>query len=236
MNPRTWLREKLIRRLDVPSIPNALARARANGLQPGRIFDVGAYQGDFARLARSLWPRAELVCFEPLDEPRARLQQWAAAQADIRISDCLLGAATQSAVVFHAAETASSVLAEHINTSLPTILRDMWCLDEWVQQQALPPLPSLLKLDVQGYELNVLKGAETTLQHVDAVLAEVNLLDIHAGAPLLAELVVWLQAHGLVAYDLCGQTRRPLDRALWQVDMLFVRENSPLRSDKRWGG
>jgi len=33
----------------------------------------------------------------------------------------------------------------------------------------------------------------------------------------------------------CGLTRRPLDQALWQTDMLFVPQQSALRADKRWG-
>ncbi|MEH1792137.1 hypothetical protein [Nostoc sp.] len=39
---------------------------------------------------------------------------------------------------------------------------------------------------------------------------------------------------GLLAYDICGLTRRPLDQALWQADLIFVPRNSPLISDKRW--
>lgn len=234
MNPRTLLRDYLVRRLDVPSTPASLARAHDLGLRPARIFDVGAYQGDFARLCRKLWPRAEIVCFEPLDEPRERLQKWATNQANVLINNCLLGASNQVSVALHTSETASSVLTEQVNSEMPIIMRQMLRLDDWVRQHKLPSARSFLKLDVQGYELEVLKGAEDTLRDVEAILAEVNLLDIHAGVPLLAELVGWLYARGFVAYDLCGQTRRPLDRALWQVDMLFLRENGLLRADKRW--
>lgn len=94
--------------------------------------------------------------------------------------------------------------------------------------------PDLLKLDVQGYELEVLKGAEQSLPHIRVILAEVNLLDIHQNVPLLAEIVSWLNERDWVAYDICGLTRRPLDRALWQADFIFVPRHSPLRTDKRW--
>jgi len=50
-----------------------------------------------------------------------------------------------------------------------------------------------LKLDVNGDELDVLKGALKTLPQVSAVLAEVNLIDIHRGAPLLDELVRFMR-------------------------------------------
>jgi hypothetical protein len=66
------------------------------------------------------------------------------------------------------------------------------------------------------------------------VLAEVNLLDLHKNVPLLADLVGWMSERGWVAYDICGLTRRPLDHALWQADMIFVPSDSPLRADKHW--
>jgi hypothetical protein len=86
----------------------------------------------------------------------------------------------------------------------------------------------------KAYELEVLKGARNTLSQVSAILAEVNLIDIHKGAPLLDELLMFLRDRDFVAYDICGLSRRPLDRALWQADFIFVPLNSRLRTDKRW--
>ena len=94
--------------------------------------------------------------------------------------------------------------------------------------------PEMLKLDVQGYELWVLKGAEESLPGIRVILAEVNLLDIHKGVPLLHEVTDWLFQRGYVAYDICGLTRRPLDDALWQADMIFIRRDDALRADKSY--
>jgi hypothetical protein len=89
-------------------------------------------------------------------------------------------------------------------------------------------------MDVQGYELEVLRGATRSLPNVQAVLAEINLLDIHRGVPLMHEMIDWLWKFNFVAYDICGLTRRPLDRALWQADMIFIKADGPLRQDRRW--
>ena len=80
----------------------------------------------------------------------------------------------------------------------------------------------------------MLKGAERSLPTIEIILAETNLLDIHQDVPLLADIIAWLQARAFVAYDICGLTRRPLDDALWQADVLFVRADSRFRRDKRW--
>lgn len=228
------LRDALARRLRVPSIPCCLELLRANGLRPRHIIDVGAYRGDFARDCLRVWPEARITCFEPQPHMQAALRALDGQHpGQIAVYDCLLGAADGEAVPLHQAETASSVLAEHV-ANHPSIERPLRTLDGLRGALAFGP-GDLLKLDVQGYELEVLKGAQETLGEVQAIVAEVNLLDIHKEVPLLPELVAWLDARGFVPYDLCGLTRRPLDGALWQIDMTFVPRDSPLRQDKRWG-
>lgn len=236
MGLRGWVRERLARRLGAPSIADSLARARRCGLMPGRIVDVGAYHGDFARLSRRLWPSTELICFEPLEQSRAKLLAWARTQPCVAVHDCLLGEKNQESVPLHVAETASSVLREHVNAGLSSTYCRMRRLDDVCAESAPASVRSLIKLDVQGYELEVLRGSEVCLRDADALLIEVNFLDIHRGVPLLTEITAWLAARGFVAYDICALTRRPLDQALWQADLLYVPESSPLRADKRWRG
>jgi hypothetical protein len=110
----------------------------------------------------------------------------------------------------------------------------MRTVDDVVEKECGGRPPELLKIDVQGYELWVLKGAAESLQGIKVVLLEINVLDIYTGVPLFHEVVSWLRERGWVAYDICGLIRRPLDQALWQADMIFVPLESPLRSDKRW--
>lgn len=94
--------------------------------------------------------------------------------------------------------------------------------------------PDFLKLDIQGYEFEVLQGAVQTLPQISAILAEVNLIDIHKDVHLLDEVIMLPRSHDFVAYDICGIARRPLDKVLWQADFIFVPFNSHLRVDKRW--
>ncbi|MEN3793297.1 hypothetical protein [Fulvimarina sp. MAC3] len=46
---------------------------------------------------------------------------------------------------------------------------------------------------------------------------------------------MFMEEQGFVIYDISGMTRRPLDKTLAQVDVVFVREESALRTDRRWG-
>jgi FkbM family methyltransferase len=223
----------LARRLGLPEIPSALERLRANNFAPGQIFDVGAYSGEFAKLCRDIWPRAKMTCFEVLPHRVAALRGWCAQDGNAVLVETLLGAESRLAVPFHEMETASSVFDEHTPQPVPVRTYPMQTIDELVKSRKTS-VPNFLKLDVQGYELEVLKGAQSTLSKISVILAEVNLIDIHKGSPLMDELVLFLSYRGFVAYDICGMTRRPLDNALWQADFIFVRRESALRSDKRW--
>jgi hypothetical protein len=136
-------------------------------------------------------------------------------------------------VPFYEQESASSVLPESAKTGQPSTDLSMQTLDEAVSNTGFAA-PDFVKVDVQGYELEVLKGGRKALQSAEAALLEVNLLEIYEGAPLLHEAICFMANEGFRAYDVCTLYRRPLDRALWQMDIIFARDGSPLVSSKRY--
>lgn len=231
---RTWVREYLARRLGVPRTKFGLEQLAGGGLSPGLIFDVGAYEGDIARLCQRLWPDASIACFEGLEHKVRELLELSSRSGRLNVFPFLLGAQTAEDVPLHEAESASSVLEEHASQHFPVTYHAMRTVDGVVAEYYGGRAPDLMKLDVQGYELEVLKGSEKSLPQMKAILAEINLIDIHQCVPLLADVVGWLNNRDWVTYDICALYRRPLDHALWQADLVFVPRSSPLRSDKRW--
>jgi hypothetical protein len=63
---------------------------------------------------------------------------------------------------------------------------------------------------------------------------EISLIEINQGAPLIADVIDFMDGLDYRLYDLCSFMRRPLDDALWQVDGLFVHADSELVSSNRW--
>lgn len=169
------IRQHLLRRFQVPEIPVGLSHLAAVGFRPQHIFDVGAYRGDFARSCLDVWPTAKMACFEALDSKVMQLQQLAATQPEVEVFQMLLGAESSDRVPLHEAETASSVLVEHISNTFPVSYHPMRTVDQIVQDTFNGQSPDFLKLDVQGYELEVLKGAEKSLPGMQVILAEVSL-------------------------------------------------------------
>jgi FkbM family methyltransferase len=216
------------------SMSASLVNMRRNGFAPAGIIDAGAYRGDWSRMARGIFPGVPILMLEANPEKEPILS---AAAKEIGAATCriaLLGPQPADSVPFHLLETGSSVLPE--NTSLPRSLAQlpMTTLDAVLQNGNPLSRPYFLKLDVQGFELEVLRGAGRILAETEAVLLEVSLLEYNQGAPLFAEVVAFMQSRGFVAYDVCGFYRRESDHALYMLDLLFVREASPLRSKKHF--
>jgi len=234
IGPRARIADYLRRRLRVPTMASGLRRLARNGLHPARAYDVGAYRGDFTANLLLVWPRIEVVCFEPLPGKIDVVRKRFATNPRVHGHDVVLGRASGETVSLALAETASSVLREHIDQPFLRIARETASIDDLLVRGLLPGPADLIKIDVQGYELSVLQGAQSTLEHASALVVEANLLDVHRGVPLLHEVIAWLATRGFVAYDIAGLTRRPLDDALWQIDAVFVREDGALRADKRW--
>jgi FkbM family methyltransferase len=229
---RARLREMLVNRMNVPDIPASLERLARTGFTPQLVFDVGAFRGDFAALALEVWPRAQIACFEPLRHGRAQIE--ARHLPSVSVHPTLVGATEIDSVPMRVANSSSSLLEDAHSHALPVETFPQTTVDATIRGVYAGRAPELLKIDVQGYELEVLKGSENALGSggVRAILTEISLLDLHQGVPLLDQIIGFLAVRDFVAYDICGLTRRPLDQALWQTDFIFVRRDDPLRSDK----
>jgi hypothetical protein len=95
--------------------------------------------------------------------------------------------------------------------------------------------PYFIKVDTQGSELEVFKGAEATvLPMTDAVLVETSLLAFFENGPLIHEVIRYMQQKEFSVYDIVDLQYRPLDGAMSQADLLFVRTDSHLRKDHRF--
>ncbi len=227
--------EKIKERLDVPDMFRSITKLKELGFNPKTIVDIGAYHGEWTKEIRLLFPTGSFLMIEPMDEKAALLTQIAAqSNGKVRFEQALLAAQANQEVVFHQSETASSILSEHKeNDDFEKVTKKTTTLSLLLEKNQINKI-DFLKIDTQGYELEILKGAIEALKNTDVILLEVSLLDIHKNVPLLHEVCNFMYQYGFVTYDICSFTRRPLDKALWQSDFIFVKENSPFRANKDW--
>jgi hypothetical protein len=96
------------------------------------------------------------------------------------------------------------------------------------------PVPDLVKLDVQGFELEVLRGAPSLFGGTELFVVETSLFAFLPGLPLLGEAIEFMAARGYEVYDLAGRIFRPVDGALAQLDVAFARRRGVLRRHDLW--
>lgn len=217
---------------EIASMEASLRQLRVLGFQPRTIVDVGAFQGVWTQTVKKIFPAARVLMVEAQVAKSPILDQVAARYSgEVDYEIALLGPRYQEDVAFYELETGSSVLPEQSRINRKVGHYIMRPLDE-VTAERVGGKVDFLKLDVQGFELEILKGGTNTLREADVVLLEVALLGINKGAPLIDEVLVFMKQYGFVTYDICSFIRRPLDNALWQSDFLFVKEDSAFRQQQ----
>ncbi|UUR06967.1 FkbM family methyltransferase [Sphingomonas glaciei] len=215
-------------RIGYPSTWGSLSNL-ARYFRPGGIIDIGAHKGHWALKASKIFTGVPIHMVEAQEALRADLEA-----AGFPYTLCLLGAEQAAAVPFHVDPvwpTGASVLEEVTAFDRDELALPMRRLDD-LQVGLSGPL--LLKLDVQGYELQVLAGAQETLKNVEVIMAEVALLEYNKGAPLISEVIAYLSERGFVPYDIGDMMRRHEDRALFQCDMIFVKKDSQIRIKRKF--
>jgi hypothetical protein len=91
-------------------------------------------------------------------------------------------------------------------------------LTDYVQTKQLPP-PDLIKLDIQGYELEALKGSIGLLKDAKYILCEVSFVEFYVGQPLYHEIAHFLAQHGF--YTMALKRTTHTGTRLYQTDVLF---------------
>ncbi|MDG2053478.1 MAG: FkbM family methyltransferase [Phycisphaerales bacterium] len=212
-----------------PHMFHGLRLLRDRGYEPATIIDVGAFKGDWSRGVHKIWPASKQVMVEP---NAAIIPEFAGAARELGATAIqeLLGKEAGAKVEFAVMESGSSVF--HENSPLPREVEErmLQTLDSVIDLERLEG-SVLLKLDTQGYELEVLAGGEGVLSKCDMVLLEVSLIEINKGCPLVDTVIAYLAARDFRACEVIELHRRPLDAAMNQIDLVFVREDHPLFSN-----
>jgi FkbM family methyltransferase len=203
-----------------------LELARRSGVEI--VYDIGANIGTWSLLSKSIIPDADVHAFEPLPKHHEGFVGNVAGIEKVTLHRVALGPKNTSAIL-HVTNfsDASSMLSpapasrSHFGVAqVEQFCTQVWRLDDYRATQLLP-WPHLLKLDVQGFELEVLKGAQQCLCSAKAVIAEVSFVEFYEGQCLFHELVGHLAEAGLLVQAFGFNT--PVGRSIEQTDVLFMR-------------
>jgi FkbM family methyltransferase len=192
------------------------------------VLDVGANTGQYASRLRAQGYRGQIVSFEPLVDAYAQLEAAASEDPLWLTFNVALGDMNAQAVI-HVSENSypSSLLplTERCRSASPDVAYvsdqaiTMAKLDDLVVPEGL----ALLKIDVQGTEDAVIRGAHETLRRVVAVEIELSLVSLYRGQKLAHEMCAMLRTKGFVPVALENAFADPATNEVLQIDCLFRR-------------
>jgi FkbM family methyltransferase len=202
------------------------------GKRPVRCaVDGGAYLGDFSADIRRYFPSAQVYAFEPQKDSFRKLSERMKSLPQIHSFNYALGAASGQKELYKTVSPLSHSLLQPTAEGLlyfrdyhapkgsetVTLIR----LDDFLLKQKLPP-PDILKLDLQGYELEALKGLGGFLSEVRLIYLEVSFVEIYQAGPLFCDVSQYLGASGFSLRQFYGLVTSPLDGRLLYGDAVFV--------------
>ena len=238
MNFSSFIPDKLKQefkiKLGAPHMYWSIANMKRNGFNPKIILDIGAYHGEWTTEVIKFFPNSRYLLFEANPEKKDILYKLSKKHRNIEVDIALLSSVSGQPTKFNILETASSALEEYNETKGKNIVLQTYTLNNILKNKNIDKI-DFVKLDVQGYELEILKGAEEYLQHCEAILTEISLIALHKNCPIFIEVLNYMDKLNFCAYDICSvSARRPYDHALWQTDIIFVKKNSQLLASKRY--
>lgn len=194
-----------------------LALLRGRGFSPATVIDVGAQTG--TPPLYEIFPDAHHVLIEPVIEnepalqalcgrlPSAEYRIAAVASRDGMVALAVSDDHLYSSVVPDGADVSPGL------RSVPGISLDSLCADGRYAG------PMLVKIDVDGLELDVLAGAATLMQPAAVFVIEATVAGEDAR---LAPIINAMAAHGFQLWDIIDPLYRPGDERMWQVDLVLV--------------
>ena len=206
-----------------------LRRVREVGVLPQTVFDVGV--GNGTAWLYDAFPEAHFVLIEPQKEFEPALRE-ICSRMDAEYHLVGVGSSERYQPIYRllGSPTGSSFLP-------PTSLNEqLWGASEASEELHIVPLdsyhtlpgPFFLKIDTEGYELEVLRGATKVLAKTDVVLMEVAITQRQVGEPGLVEIGTFMENNGFRLIDFPVLTQRGANGPLVYVDVAFARVGSVL--------
>lgn len=198
-------------------------RLKAVGFTPRVIYDIGAFHGDWTKSARKVFPTADYFLFEANADNATKLKETGEKFFNVVLGS-QDGATKEFFVPKYAVATGASLYRENTvhyqNENLRVVPVKTRRLGVFAAEQGLPK-PDLIKLDVQGAELEVLAGADDLLATTGAIVAELSFLSYNQSAPLIADVIAGLDKLGFKSVDIC-EVHRTANGSALQMDILFA--------------
>ena len=218
--------------------PAKLMAFKAAEFGVATVLDIGANFGQFARALRAEGFSGKILSFEPLSTVHAQLSRQAANDADWHVAPRMaLGDVPGIVSINISHNLASSSLLDVEERSVQAAPQSGYGGSENVEVRRLDDAiaadfigPYAIKLDTQGFELHVLRGAPATLEKTRIVAIEMSLAPLYAGGATFIDVYRELELCGFRCISLTQGFSDVERNEMLQVDGVFVRDAADRRA------
>jgi len=195
------------------------------GFSPKHVVDVGANHGNWTRAAMRAFPHAEYTLIEPQESLKVHIRDLVLAGRKIRWINAGASDKTETLAFHLSHRDDSSTFLAGTGASDTTIPVKVWALDDLLAEYKLP-VPQLVKIDAEGFDLKVLRGAKSLLGKTEIFLVEAAVLCPFENS--VAATVQFMLEQGYRLIDITEINRSPKHNVLWLTELVFLRQESSL--------
>lgn len=220
--------------LDIKGYPNSDAKRRMMLMRHYKIdtlLDIGANCGQYSKNLREMGYKGKIVSFEPLNNAFKKLERTSSKDKSWIINNYAIGNKNTKSIINVAGNSYSSsilkMLPKHLN-SAPTskyIAKqeiEVKTLDSIYKSFCTTKSHVMVKIDTQGYEKNVLDGADKSLKNIKIIQLEMSLVQLYEKEMLFNKMIDHLEKKGFQLFSLENGFAHPKTGQLLQVDGIFV--------------
>jgi FkbM family methyltransferase len=165
-------------------------------IKPKVVYDLGSCVLHWAREAKTVWPDADIVLFEAMDEVKSLYEKFGYKKYSLGVVSDVDGKKVRFYQRLHD-PGGNSYYKENTNfyQEQHVVEKIAMTLDTLVEINQFP-LPNLIKMDIQGAEMDVLRGAKNCLRSCDDIIMELQHVDYNVGAPNRDKVIGYMDGVG----------------------------------------
>jgi FkbM family methyltransferase len=184
------------------------------------VYDIGAHRGDFSNfLSKTSLKGKDFYLFEANEKNEKYLNKF-----DFKYFIDVLSDRKKEVKFYSKSLGGDSYFREQtdIYDDFDAKTKITNTLDNIVEQNNLP-FPNFIKIDTQGSEIDILKGAKKVISNCKLIYLECPIIEYNLGSPNLDQYIKYLDSIDFIPYDICEV--HYIDKMLVQIDILFIKKS-----------
>ena len=209
---------------------NRIDILKQKGYYPDTILDIGAHHGNWTNAMKQIYKDSKFYLFEAIDYSELRQFQY---DKNVKVYNDLLNDKIEIVNWYQMKNTGDSIFREktHHFNSCEIIKRESVDLNSHVLKHSLfqESKNILIKIDCQGAEIPILKGASSILEKTDFIILEIPLFgQYNEGVPDFLQHIAFMNSIGFITYDIIDN--HYINNFNMQIDVLFINKTHPFNN------